>query len=95
MAWRTTDDANQDLSDIAVAGALAFGVQQSRRYVQGIISAFDTLAAHPRMAPERQSQRRAVRLLPHEAHNILYLIQGDDIVILRVLHHLQDWFELL
>lgn len=95
MAWRTTEEANQDLSDIALEGALAFGLPQSRRYVRRILEVFDTLAAHPHMAPERRGARQTVRLMPHEAHNILYITQGDHIVILRVLHHLQDWFDLL
>lgn len=95
MAWRTTDAANQDLSDIGLAGALAFGLPQSRRYVQRLIAMFNNLAAHPELAPERQASRDRVRLMPCEAHHILYVIKGDDVVILRVLHHLQDWFELV
>jgi len=95
MAWHTTNEANEDLSEIGLAGALAFGLPHSRRYVQRLLDMFDTLAMHPEMAPERQAARQFVRLMPCEAHNILYLIRDEDIVILRVLHHLQDWFDLL
>ena len=95
MPWRTTEAANQDLSEIALAGYRAFGLPQSRRYLQRLTSAFDTLAAHPEIAPVRQASRQAVRLMPCEAHHILYVVQGDDIIVLRVLHHLQDWFDLL
>ncbi|WIY52196.1 type II toxin-antitoxin system RelE/ParE family toxin [Devosia sp. YIM 151766] len=95
MAWSTTQEANEDISEIALAGALAFGLPQSRRYVQRLIAMFDTLAAHPELAPARQAAGRSVRLMPCEAHHILYVVDGADVIVLRVLHHLQDWFELL
>jgi len=95
MAWRTTKDADADLSEIGLSGAIAFGMPQSRRYVMRLIDMFETLAAHPEMARERQASRQIVRLMPCEAHHILYLISDGDVIILRVLHHLQDWFELV
>lgn len=95
MAWSTTNEADADLAEIGFAGALNFGLPQSRRYVWRLIDMFETLAAHPELAPERQASLRTVRLMPCEAHHILYIINDGDIIVLRVLHHLQDWFELL
>lgn len=95
MGWRTTPQADEDLADIAFNGIQTFGPTQSRRYVARVIDVFETLAAHPELAPQRQATRQVIRLMPCEAHHILYVIDGDDIIILRVLHHLQDWFDLL
>jgi toxin ParE1/3/4 len=47
------------------------------------------------MAPERRATVTSVRLMPSGAHNILYTIENEDVIVLRVLHHLQDWFDLL
>lgn len=55
----------------------------------------DTLAAMPYLAAERQASQSVVRLRPCGAHNILYLVENEDVVVLRVLHGLQNWFELL
>lgn len=72
-----------------------FGVRHAQNYVLEFLDVFDTLAANPLMAPERQAASQKVRLMPHRSHNILYVVENEDVVILRVLHGLQDWFELL
>ncbi len=33
--------------------------------------------------------------MPCGAHNILYVVENEDVVVLRVLHGLQDWLERL
>jgi toxin ParE1/3/4 len=84
-----------DLDDIAGWGARTFGPIQSEKYERRLVLMLDAIAANPEMAPERQASRRTVRLMPCEAHHILYLISDGDVIIVRVLHHLQDWFELV
>jgi toxin ParE1/3/4 len=95
MAWRTTEKANVDLDLMAEAGMLAFGERHARSYLNTIFDMFDTLAAYPDLAAERRSAKGYVRLMPCEAHHILYATEDGDVVILRVLHGLQNWFELL
>lgn len=95
MAWRTSEEANFDLERIGETGALAFGTQHARDYVLRILDMFDTLAIHPTLAPERQAMFGMVRLMPIGAHNILYVVEAEDVIILRVLHGLQNWFEQL
>lgn len=93
--WLLTADAIDDFDHMAIWGARTFGYHQSERYERRIVGMLDTLAGNPQMASERQASARRVRLMPCKAHHILYVIQDEDIVILRVLHHLQDWFEML
>ncbi|WP_082903818.1 type II toxin-antitoxin system RelE/ParE family toxin [Devosia elaeis] len=91
MAWETTEAASTDLSDIALASTLQFGLPQSRSYVRRLIAMFETLAENPKMAPLRQSSSGLVRMMPCQSHHIVYREEGDDIAILRVLHHSQSW----
>ena len=95
MAWRTSERAAFDLQLIAEQGIVNFGARHARDYVSSLLDMFETLSTTPRMAGERKAAHSVVRLMPFGAHNILYVIEGEDIVILRVLHGLQNWFELL
>ena len=95
MAWRASEQAALDLQHIAEDGILNFGAGQARNYTGRMLDMFETLAAHPDMARERQAASSIIRLMPYGKHNILYVIEAGDIVILRVLHGLQNWFDLL
>ena len=95
MAWILTAAAIADLDRVAAEGALRFGFAQSEFYEQEIVAMLDALADHPRMASERQASQSVVRLMPSGSHNILYIVENEDVVVLRVLHRLQNWFDLL
>ena len=95
MAWRTTDEAEYDLQFIAEQGVVQFGQVASRAYIARLIEMFGALAQHPHMGAERFSTNRSVRLMPCGSHNILYVVENEDVIVLRVLHGLQNWFELL
>ena len=95
MAWILTDAALSDLDHMAAAGAMRFGFLQSEIYEQQMVETFDRLAAMPYLAPERAAATSTVRLMPCGSHNILYVIENEDVLILRVLHGLQNWFDLL
>jgi toxin ParE1/3/4 len=95
MVWRTTDEADFDLQFIVEQGTAQFGRHASGAYLARVIDLFETLAVHPYIGSERATMRGAVRLMPCGSHNILYIVDDEDVIILRVLHGLQDWFELL
>ena len=94
MAWILTIAAVADLDRVAAEGAIRFGFLQSEAYEQELVAMLDTLAAHPHMASERQASQSLVRLMPCGSHNILYVVE-NDVIVLRVLHGLQNWFDLL
>ena len=93
--WKLTAAAGADLDRISLWGLDKFGPLQAEKYDLRLADMLDALAANPEMAPERKGARSRARLMPCEAHHILYVIDGEDIIVLRVLHHLQDWFDLL
>ena len=91
MKYRTTVEADQDIAEIYVLGADQFGVRQSERYIEDLFSTFELLARNPHMARERRELNPPMRLHPHHAHIIAYLIREEDILIVRVLHGREDW----
>jgi toxin ParE1/3/4 len=95
MAWILTIAAVADLDRVAAEGAVRFGFLQSEVYEQELVALLDTLAAHPHMARERQASQSLVRLMPCGSHNILYVVESEDVIVLRVLHGLQNWFDVL
>lgn len=95
MAWILSVSAVDDLDRMAAQGALRFGFVQSEAYELELVTMLDTLADMPYLASERQAARQMVRLMPCGTHNILYVVDNEDVVVLRVLHGLQNWFDLL
>lgn len=95
MAWRTTDEAEYDLQFIAEQGVSQFGPHVARAYAARLIEMFGMISDNPQMGTKRQASDRSVRLMPCGSHNILYVVENEDVVVLRVLHGLQNWFDLL
>lgn len=91
MIFRTSPQADEDIADLYVAGAMRFGVAQAERYQNGLFAAFQMLADHPLMARERRELAPPVRLHPYQAHMIVYVEDGSGVLIVRVLHGRQDW----
>jgi toxin ParE1/3/4 len=95
MAYRTTRQADQDIVDIYLRGCREFGQQQADRYHIGLAATLDLIADNPRMARERSEFTPPVRLHTHQAHLIVYLLDNEGVLIVRVLHGRQDWEDFL
>lgn len=95
MAWLTTEEAEDDPQSIAEHGVVHFGPRVSRAYALRLLEMFETLAVNPQIGSERHAAIRLIRLMPCGAHNIIYVVANGDVIILRVLHGLQDCFDLL
>lgn len=91
MSYKTTGQADRDIIDHYVRGAADFGVNQAERYYEGLVAAFDLLAANPHIARERTEFDPPVRLHPYRAHMIVYVVRNKGILIVRVLHGRQEW----
>lgn len=88
--WVLSDTAIADPDIMVEWGARTFGLRQSERYEVRIVAMFDLLASSPGLGRQRRSTSGPVRVKPCGAHHIVYREEGDDVAILRVLHHLQD-----
>lgn len=95
MAWRTAELAALDMQWIAEAGIVNFGARHAHDYTNKLLDAFDLLSAHPDVARERHAALSIVRVMPCGSHNILFVVEDGDVLILRVLHGLQNWVDLL
>lgn len=83
--------ADLDVARIYVHGEQAFGVAQAARYQDGLFDTFDLLSDNPRLARERAEFTPPLRIHPYGSHIILYALQDDGVLIIRVLHGRQDW----
>lgn len=68
-----------------------FGVAQADAYANGMKRAISRLAEFPASAPMRAGLTPSVRVMPYQAHVILYAISDDSVHILRVRHAHEDW----
>jgi len=91
MTWRTTSDAEYDLDEMTTYGARQHGIRRAMQYYDEIVAVFGILSSNPRLGSERVHGSTNVRLMRHGSHHILYELDGDDVVILRVVHGSADW----
>lgn len=93
MGYRLSKKAQSDILDIFVHGAHDFGFAQAEKYHAGLEDILDFLAEYPRAARERFEINPPVRIHPYKSHLIAYVIEGADILVIRVLHGREDWMD--
>ena len=82
--------AEADLAAIADYTIETFGIEQARRYRDGLMTAFQTLAETPRLGRDASHIRRGYRRFEHRSHTIFYRITGTGVRVMRVLHKSMD-----
>lgn len=85
MKVKFTERADADIVDCYLYGFSNFGRDQADRYEQGLRNALEIIADNPRIAAERGEYVPPVRIHHHAKHYIVYLYQGAQILIVRVL----------
>ena len=93
--YRKTRLAEDDIIGIYMQGVREFGPRQAEAYHADLADAFDLIASHPQLAPERREFDPPIRLHRYRAHHILYLIDDDGVLIVRVLSRLRRWERLM
>ncbi|WP_430450370.1 type II toxin-antitoxin system RelE/ParE family toxin [Rhodophyticola sp.] len=94
-AYRLTPAAQGDLADIWLYTLQQWSIEQADRYADILEDTFDRLLFMPEMARDRTEFDPPVRIHPSADHLILYRIDRDHLVILRVLGAGQDWQAIL
>ncbi|MCW2283424.1 toxin ParE1/3/4 [Rhodoblastus acidophilus] len=94
-SYRLAPRALADLDDIWRFSAENWGLEQADRYLDTLVSMFETIAEMPTLARERREFKPPVRIHVHESHLIVYTSAGDRVTILRVLGGRQDWLSIL
>jgi toxin ParE1/3/4 len=90
MRIRKTQLAETDLDIIYRFGFERFGALQADQYANELFDLFELLAFSPLIERERLEFARPVRIHPFKSHVVVYEIQGDALVILRVLSRHQN-----
>ena len=89
--FKLTRQADADFAAIYAYGFDRFGQDQAERYASGLRKVFHFLADFPRAARERTETRRRVRAHPYKAHLIVYVLDGEDVLIVRIRHAHEEW----
>jgi toxin ParE1/3/4 len=95
MRLEIANRASRDLRDIHSYGIDNYGGARADAYLGGLFAKFDHIAQWPYSAREGFATRSAVRLSRVRAHNILYSVEDQVVVVLRVFHHSVNWIDLL
>lgn len=88
--FRISNAAKDDIRNIGRYTQNEWGVAQRRRYLDGLNERFITLTAAPEIAAERREFEPPVRIHQYEKHLIVYVIDDNGILIVRVLHQNMD-----
>ncbi|MDG4719347.1 MULTISPECIES: type II toxin-antitoxin system RelE/ParE family toxin [Thalassospira] len=90
-----TPKAIEDLENIWRYSAETWSVDQADIYIDGLVQLFDGLVQTPLMARERPEFFPPVRIQIHQSHLVIYKVEADHILIVRVLGGKQNWFDVL
>ncbi len=93
MAYKLSNAAETDIILAYIEGVDDFGIPQAESYHARLERTFELLSENPRMARERLEISPPVRVHPCGSHVIIYVIEGDDVFIIRVRHQREDWLE--
>ena len=72
---------------------MTYGEAAAERYLDELSSHLQMIAKSPGIVRERTEVRPPVRLYPFRAHHVIYMTQGDEVVILQVLNHRANWID--
>ena len=93
--WKLLPSAAADLDAIWDYTADTWSVDQAESYLSGIEHTLELLVAHPELGPEHQEINPPVRLHPHRSHLIIYRLEAEFVIVLRIGHMRQHWRALL
>lgn len=88
--YRLSPSAQKDLEKIWRYTCQEWGIEQAHKYVDELAGTFQLLAGSPKICHERPEFHPPVRIHIHQHHLIVYLIESDGILIVRVLHENMD-----
>ena len=90
MTFKISKEAVNDLRSIGQYTQQKWGKHQRREYLFSLNEKFSFLANNPLMCRERTEFDPSVRIHRHKHHLIIYLVNTDHILILRILHENMD-----
>ncbi|MFA0813538.1 type II toxin-antitoxin system RelE/ParE family toxin [Microbulbifer epialgicus] len=91
VGFQITNNAAEDVMDIARYGRKHWGAERARSYTQDLYERFQWLANFPAAGLQREDIGEGYRSYPHKSHVVYYTrLSGEQIAILGVLHGKAD-----
>jgi toxin ParE1/3/4 len=82
--------ARAELAQIYDYSVAEFGRVVAEAYLAGLREMFDRLIAFPFIGTVYPDVKPEVRVLFYRSHRVFYQIEGDMILIIRILHKMRD-----
>ena len=79
--------ADADLDQLLAFGIHRFGAGIALAYARDLRAACERLCDFPEAAPIEPDIRRPTRRLHYRSYRILYRVEPDHVLIVRILHH--------
>ena len=96
MAHRLSPRAQADIDEIAYYVAVESGsLETADRFLESIYSRFLMLGEYPQAGRRRDDLRPGVRSFPSGQYIVLYRVEGNDVLIQRVVRGSRDLAALL
>jgi toxin ParE1/3/4 len=88
--YRLSKRAAMDLEAIADYTIDRFGIEQARRYRDGLRKCFRSLAKNPGLGRRAEQLARNLQQYEHQSHIVFYRQEKVGILIVRILHSRMD-----
>jgi len=88
--YRLSARADADIFAIAEYTIAQFGIEQARRYRDGLERVFRMLAENPRRGRSAAQFAENLRRWEYESHIVFYVPEPRGVLIVRVLHRRMD-----
>lgn len=88
--YRLSTRAAADLEHIANYTIEQFGIEQARRYRNGLEGCFATIALNPLLGRSAEALAPNLRRFEHGSHVVFYMPLSAGVLIVRVLHESMD-----
>jgi len=79
-----------DLAEIAEYTIERFGLEQSRRYRDGLKTCFVQLTNNPALGRSAEQLVPGLQRFEHQSHVVFYISEPGNLLIVRVLHSSMD-----
>lgn len=90
MRYQFTDQARDDLQGIAEYTLNTFGKRQAHRYLDNIEASCIALTLTPNKGRLRSDLLPNLSSIPCQSHPLYYVVSGDLLTIIRILHKNMD-----
>ncbi len=88
--YKILPKARDDLEAIWLYGVNQWGLKQAEQYLEELEQNFQLITENPKFYREREEFTPPVRICHCGRHLIIYMIEGDHVLIIRILHDSMD-----